>query len=231
MKKRAIFVFVLVNFYTFLFLSFAGAKCGNYTETLPSKAFASSVESDNYLPEKAIDRTAVTHWKSNASEAFPQWIYFDLGEKKCVKGAELYVYRTFGPIKMDIQISDDEQIWRNVVSQWKVNGGNYTKKEFSEVPARYVRIYQTEGARGFGSLSEIRIMSAPIEGITLFNLPGSIRGTIPDKPLVSAGNVVLSSGSARGFIENSGGNAINKKTKIRDIPKISGVEGKAMQVF
>lgn len=158
----------------------ASLNCGNYTYSSPIDAKASSIESGQYPAIKAIDGKETTHWKGDAKEQMPHWIYFDLGEKRCIKQLDLYIYRTYGPITMDIQISDDAKSWKTLLSKVQVPGGNNTKYSFAETSARFIRLYQTESPRNFGSLSEIKVLNAPLlnKGIITIT-PGTIRGTTP----------------------------------------------------
>ncbi len=158
----------------------ASLNCGNYTYSSPIDAKASSIESEQYPALKAIDGKETTHWKGDSKEQMPHWIYFDLGKVQCIKQLDLYIYRTYGPITMDIQISDDAQNWKTLLPQVQVPGGNNTKYSFEENFGRYIRLYQTESPRQFGSLSEIKVLNAPLisKGIITIT-PGTIRGTTP----------------------------------------------------
>jgi len=138
--------------------------CGEFSYTAPVAVTASSSTLPGYPPENAIDGKTGMPWLGINDNKYPKWIYFDLGEEKCVNEVSIAMFPTHTPLKMDIQTSNNpEEIWENVVSDWDYDTehqSNFHKQAFDVVKARYVRVYQTEGTSPFGSIGEIRITAA-----------------------------------------------------------------------
>ena len=135
--------------------------CGSYSRISPREAVASS-QFNNYRAANAIDGNADTHWFGDTNDAYPKWIYFDLGSKKCINAVELNAFIWDTPINFEIQVSSDARTWNRVGSEHTiVNGGSYSNYDVDEVTARYIRIYEISGKRGYGTLSEIHVNAAP----------------------------------------------------------------------
>ncbi|MEK6928452.1 MAG: discoidin domain-containing protein [Nanoarchaeota archaeon] len=194
---------IFLIFTIFLFFPLVSAGCRGYEWSIPNNAAASSVESASYSVNKAIDNDARTHWKSK-EEGLPQWISFDLEKKRCVKGIETYIFSNYGPINATIQSSDDGEKWRKILDI-SMPGGERKQFNFREIPARYIRIYETSGNRTFGTLSEIKIQNASLDGQSVFVVPGSISGKTHNAPPVeiSAEKVTRGKDPKRELVRNS----------------------------
>lgn len=208
-------------FAVFLAFPLASAGCGEYAWSIPNNAEASSIESTQYDVAKAIDNDARTHWKSK-EEGLPQWISFDLGKKRCVKGVESYVFSSYGPIKAIVQTSEDGKEWRNILDI-NMPGGERKQFNFREAPARYMRIYEIEGTRRFGTLSEMKVNNASLEGERIFILPGSIRGKehIAPPTEISAEKAIRGKDPRRELMRNQGVLKGDKVAISHDLSRIS----------
>ncbi|MDQ1914368.1 S-layer homology domain-containing protein [Paenibacillus sp. GD4] len=78
----------------------------------------------------------------------PGWIYVDLGESKRINEVHLYWEAAYGK-SYEIQVSDDAQSWSKVYGTTGGKGA-LEKITFSEVDARYVRMYGTVRATQYG---------------------------------------------------------------------------------
>jgi hypothetical protein len=136
---------------------FLATECGEVYFTTPKNAFSSS-DHGKFSALDTLDFDADTHWFGDVEEPYPKWILFDLGERKCISEADIYIFKRDLPTTFDLQVSNDQV-------RWKTIGENITLTEITnagiEFPAttlaRYIRIYQTSGVRPFGTLSEIRV--------------------------------------------------------------------------
>lgn len=136
-------------------------NCGSYSLITPKAALANSLF-NNFRASNAIDGDPETHWFGDPEKGYPKWITFDLGSKKCVNGLELEFFIWDVPITFDIQTSLDNKHWTNVQSNLVVSdGGKKIRKDFAETYARFIRIYEREGKRTYGTLSEIQVNAAP----------------------------------------------------------------------
>lgn len=131
-------------------------ECGNYSLASPSSASASSshqVETQSgygktittYSASRAIDSSSSTYWQASLSATFPQWIYFNLGGEKCIKGITAILDGSSTSMNVEVQISDDAIDW-NSIGSWNIgSSGAQERKDFSEITARYIRLYQSSG--------------------------------------------------------------------------------------
>ncbi|MBI3334012.1 discoidin domain-containing protein [Candidatus Pacearchaeota archaeon] len=138
----------------------AGKFCGVYAIQSPTRASASSV-SDKFKPGNAIDGDSETRWHGDPRAEYPKWIAIDLGEEKCIKALDLFVYQWDIPLTADIQVSNDQKTWTTVISGLVLTHPRTIALELPQViVARYLRVYETSGKRPFGSLSEITLHAA-----------------------------------------------------------------------
>lgn len=159
--------------------------CGSYSQILPRSAAASS-QFNNYRATNAIDDDPNTHWFGDPKTEYPKWIAFDLGGKKCINGLDLNLFIWDAPVTLDVEVSDDGETWKRVKSSLTIaEGGRYDHRDLPETIARYVRINELSGRRTYGSLSEIKVMAAPLsitaqEGAT-FHTQDVIGSSAPEK--------------------------------------------------
>jgi beta-glucosidase len=113
--------------------------------TIGKAATASSVQ-DDYTADNAIDNDETSRWSSEGSD--PQWLAVDLGQPTLFDHA-LILWETACAKKYELQTSDDGQTWTTVYTNNDGKGGR-EKISFPPVTARWVRIYGTERATGFG---------------------------------------------------------------------------------
>ena len=145
------------------------AAADDFEYETPISATAST-EHSGYPASSAIDGSTIPEdsWFSDGSESAPQWIYFDLGENKCINAVKVVIYYSDVPLTMDVQVSDDASDWTTVVEDWTVTVGSYTgyvywvEKSFDETTGRYIRLYQTNYNRTHGTCTEFQASTAPI---------------------------------------------------------------------
>ncbi|MEK6888691.1 MAG: discoidin domain-containing protein [Nanoarchaeota archaeon] len=140
--------------------------CGEYKFSTPKNAFASS-DYGNFSALDTLDFDANTHWFGELSESYPKWIAFDLGERKCIREADLYVFKRDLPLSLDLQVSNDNVRWKTLQKDLVLENITTIGVELPDtVLARYIRLYETSGKREFGTLAEIRLNIADFpEGI------------------------------------------------------------------
>ncbi len=142
----------------------AGGSTNFYTcGVLNNRCGAYSCYNNQYACDKALDNNLNTYWTNIGGE----WIFFDFGAKKCISGVQVAIPDYNGqPITMDIQVASDPAwpatfnpstaSWTTVVSGWTVSSFyTWVTKNFSEVSARYIRIYETSYPT-YASLSEFK---------------------------------------------------------------------------
>ncbi|BDI29350.1 hypothetical protein CCAX7_14010 [Capsulimonas corticalis] len=110
------------------------------------KPTISSSESANNEAKYATDRAPETRWESQWSD--PQWLAVDLGKEATIDHAFLS-WETARASDYEIQVSDDAKTWRPAAFVHKALG-NYDAIRFQPIQARWVRIYGTKRATGFG---------------------------------------------------------------------------------
>jgi len=161
------------------------SSCGSYELTTPLGATASS-QFKGYTVNNAFDNDAETHWYGNPEEAYPKWIYFDLGSVKCVNGLDLNVFIWDVPLTLDFQTSNDAINWKTVGEpQTITEGGKFEHFNLPETTTRYVRVHEINGKRGYGTLSEIKfntaIIGEPIKQKAAVQIKNTVGDSTPDK--------------------------------------------------
>jgi hypothetical protein len=157
--------FVLVILFAAAILpSIARADCGNYSFVTPAGASADSVYSERYPVSNTIDSNTGTYWRTNTT-AYPQWIYFDLGQRQCMNAVKVYVaYQPYVPKRMTIEVSDDAANWKAVGGINISSYGAYTTKAFNETTARYLRLNIYSGSAAATVINEVKISAASGSG-------------------------------------------------------------------
>lgn len=120
---------------------------------LDKRAFSSSSENGATVADLAFDGDKGTRWASDFSD--PQWIYVDLGASTPISRIVLEWETAYGSA-YKIEISDNAAEWTEIYSESSGDGG----KDDIPVSAvcRYVRLYGTERATGWGySLWEMEV--------------------------------------------------------------------------
>ena len=217
MKCLGVGILIFVSFLASIVIT--SAECGEYSKQYPIFTYASS-ESPEYGAVKAIDKDARTHWKSDANAKFPQWIQFDLGERKCIKEVELYFNKAYMPINYTIESSNDLDNWREISEEKSAVAGGYITNEIAENQARYLRIMINSGEKGIATLSEISVMGAKINEAFGYSVAGSISGVFRDNAPMLVGSPIPGSDPARKTTHGS-----NIK------PKFKKINGKDYRLF
>lgn len=160
-------------------------QCGSYSLNTPFDAVASS-QFTSYVASNAIDGDINTHWYGDPKRSYPKSIYFDLGGEKCLNSVDLNVFIWDAPITAELQISSDARNWISLTDPFEISeGGSYTHKSFPEVVTRYVRVYETQGRRNYGALSEIRVNTAEFDDNAEVEVLLQVKNTVgedtPDK--------------------------------------------------
>ena len=114
----------------------------------------SSVESAAYPGANAVDGSLTSRWSSAFSD--PQYIYVDLGAVKDVCQVNLY-WETAYATAFHIDLSNNGTTWTTVST---ITGNTSTTNNIPiNLNARYVRMYGTARATGYGySLYEFQVM-------------------------------------------------------------------------
>ncbi|MEV0459645.1 discoidin domain-containing protein [Catellatospora methionotrophica] len=129
--------------------------CGTTNVAQGKPATASSVENAGTPASNAVDGSGTTRWSSAFAD--PQWVQIDLGATTPIcqviltwEGAYATAYQ--------IQASTNATTWTTVWSTTTGTGGTATIN--ASASARYVRIYMTARATGWGySLWEVAVRS------------------------------------------------------------------------
>jgi hypothetical protein len=124
---------------------------------LNKKATNSSYENNNFRAENAFDGDLVTRWASSKKD--PEWLKVDLGSEQTIGLVVLTWESAYGK-KYEIETSVDDKNWISSYSVTNGNGG-IDILLFSEVIARYVRMYGTTRGTDYGySLWEFEVYRA-----------------------------------------------------------------------
>ncbi|WP_254898169.1 discoidin domain-containing protein [Kitasatospora sp. NA04385] len=129
--------------------------CGTANAAQGKTATASSTENYGTPASNAVDGDAGTRWSSAAAD--PQWLQVDLGSAQSVCGTSVTWESAYAKAYR-IQLSTDGTTWNDV---WTTaNGAGGTEKQDFTGTARYVRLYGTARATGYGySVWEFRVFT------------------------------------------------------------------------
>ncbi|MEV6924508.1 discoidin domain-containing protein [Dactylosporangium sp. NPDC051485] len=119
--------------------------CGTTNAALYGTATASSSENDGSGPGAAIDDNTGTRWSSLFGD--PQWLQVDLGASLPVCQVKLQWEAAYATA-FQIQLSTNASSWTTVYSTTTGTGGTQTIPVSGS--ARYVRMYGTARATGYG---------------------------------------------------------------------------------
>lgn len=113
-------------------------------------AYASSIDNSSDAITNAVDGNLSTRWSSAYSD--PQWFYVDLGATQTISTIVI-PWETAYPTAFQIRVSNDATNWTTV---WSTNGmtltssGGTSISAFAATKARYVEMYGTQRATGWG---------------------------------------------------------------------------------
>ncbi|WNQ12906.1 discoidin domain-containing protein [Paenibacillus aurantius] len=120
-------------------------------------AYASGVYPSGNVAGNATDNSMTTRW-SSPEGIDPQWIYVDLGSSKSFNEVRLYWEAAFGKT-YKIEVSNHAVNWTNIYQTVSGDGG-LDVIPFSDVNARYVRMYGLERGTDWGySLYSFQVYS------------------------------------------------------------------------
>jgi hypothetical protein len=120
---------------------------------LNADAYASSIEGNGTPASAVTDGSFNSRWSSASSD--PQWIMVDLGAAHSINNVVLYWESAYAKA-FQIQFSNDAINWTTVYSTTAGTGG--TQNLALTGSARYVRMYGTQRATGYGySLWEFQV--------------------------------------------------------------------------
>jgi len=118
---------------------------------------ASALQEDIYPAKLACDNDPNTRWSSPASD--PQWLEVDMGQPAAVSGLTI-LWETAHASDYAVQTSMDKKNWTEIYKQTR-GDGNTDEIYFKPVVARYVRVFGTKRATGWGySIREMDIKGA-----------------------------------------------------------------------
>jgi len=119
-----------------------------------NKTAASSSDSGTYTAASAFDGSLTTRWASASSD--PGWLSVDLGEVTRISRVILNWEAAYGRTYW-IQVSNDNVNWTIAADRFFTSGG-VDDIWFAPVSARYVRMFGTSRATGYGySLYEFEV--------------------------------------------------------------------------
>ena len=147
-----------------IFNNSLSSRCEDFNYISPVNAVARS-QYGGYSALYAIDQDPSTHWFGRPTLPFPEWIYFDLGETKCVSSADMYFFKEDLPLIIEIQGSHDTVIWRDLWNhKVTINNSINLNMEFPKnLTVRYIRLVEFSSKRPYGTISEIRLNAADIK--------------------------------------------------------------------
>jgi|GEM_PF-165509 len=141
---------------------------------LNKSATASSTEDAGKTPAMAVDGNSSTRWSSNYAD--PQWIRVDLGAVTPINGVQLNWEVAYAK-SYQIQTSTDDTSWTTVYSTTQGDGG-IDNISFATTNARYVKMYGTQRATGYGySLWDFEVYAAGGGDQTAPTTPGNLVST------------------------------------------------------
>jgi hypothetical protein len=118
---------------------------------------ASSIESANFPAGAAVDGDPTSRWASAWSD--PQWLQIDLGAGAQVSSIEIDWEAAYAS-GYQVQASNDASTWTTVHTVTNGTGG--TESYPLSVTTRYLRLYLTQRATGYGySLYEWKVFGTP----------------------------------------------------------------------
>lgn len=153
-KRLGIISLSVILFFLFSWniLSAEGAMPMKKARLVSAKA--SSCESSQFSPEKAIDGDLQTRWASEFSD--PQWLMVDLGERKTIERVVLHWEAAYAEI-YQIQASIDGKTWYVIYSAVGKKGGR-DRISFKPISVQYLRMYGLKRGTGWGySLYEFEV--------------------------------------------------------------------------
>ena len=130
-----------------------------------------STESAAYPGSDAVDGSMTTRWSSAFSD--PQSISVDLGAVDNICQVNLYWENAYGS-NFEIDLSNDGATW---TPAWSITGNTATTNSILiNANARYVRMYGTARATGYGySLYEFQVLGNPITlPLTFLSFTGQV---------------------------------------------------------
>ena len=117
----------------------------------------SSIESNEYVGENAVDGNRGTRWSSQFSD--PQYIYVDLGSIQHVEEINIYWETAYGKEYL-IDISNNAIDWQNIFHETNSDGG--LDRIYTSSDCRFVRMYGIHRGTQWGySIYEFEIYPFP----------------------------------------------------------------------
>ena len=135
-----------------------------YVETTPGAASVSASTHDGNVPGNSVDNSLTTRWSAQGDG---QWLRFDLGGSPIIGYVKVAAFNgTSRRNRFDIQVSNDNIVWTNVVTGAETSGTSTAEEtfDFTDVQARWIR-YVGHGNSdptkvGWNSVSEVSIFTA-----------------------------------------------------------------------
>ena len=164
-KAFTIYIFLTLLIQESLVFSASGENIA-YKRTVE----ATSIESDKYKAEYAVDADGNTRWSSQAYDK--QNFIVDLWEVHTVASVKISWESAYAS-QFQVQISTDNILWKTVYENYSAKGGTMVIN-FSPIKAQYVKIYCIKRATEYGfSIYEFEIYENNSESETpLSNIKG-----------------------------------------------------------
>ena len=103
----------------------AGAHGASLAADANLAVSASSVHSDPYLPQYAVDGNPETRWASGAFHGAPHWLQIDFGKVLTVENLSIHWERAYAT-EYRLQVSEDGQHWQTFHETKDGQGGTGT---------------------------------------------------------------------------------------------------------
>jgi hypothetical protein len=133
-------------------------------------AIASSVESESYAPQMAVDGNAATRWSSGQwmQSTSTGWIEVDLGASDNISELRLD-WETAYAVNYQIQTSNDGQSWTTIASVTGNQSKGLADLSGLSGAGRFVRIFCTQTSSGSDnySLFDIQVYGTPVASSAL----------------------------------------------------------------
>ena len=120
---------------------------------------ASSIHSEQYQPEYAVDGKPDTRWASQGARAPGEWLRVDFGRPTSVDGLVIH-WETALAVEYQVQVSDDDKTWRTLYRGRDAKGGKEVLTGLSG-KGRFLRIFcEKPGRWGIFSIWELEFPDA-----------------------------------------------------------------------
>lgn len=133
--------------------------CTNLIWGAPRTSEASS-ELGKYTALQAVDGDPSTHWFASWTENEP-FLIIDKGQEGCVTQIETIFFSLDLPLTLRIESSSDKHTWQ-MLTEEIITDAKHTSTFREPRVARYFKFTELNTARGYCSLSEVRLLRGEV---------------------------------------------------------------------